>query len=149
MKSIRRRRTHEGPRRGASALEVLVAFTLLCGLLAGSTSLIVKHGRIVQAQRQYRMALDELSNQIEMLSTVPAAELEQAVERLQPSDFAAAQLAGIQLEGELQPADPGQRLTLRIWWDESQRSKAPVTLMAWILPQPGSQPASADAGDRL
>ena len=62
-------------RRGTSALEVLVSFILLGGVLAISTPLVVTHGRLLKAQRNYRMALDELSNQLDRLSALPSAEL--------------------------------------------------------------------------
>lgn len=140
---------HDGyrSRRGISSVEVIVAFTLLSVMLSVSTSLLVKHGRMLQAQRQYRTALDELSNQLERLTALPPDELEQAVDQLSPSAFAEQQLPGVQLEGELQQADLGRRVILRIWWDEPQRSEAPVSLAAWILPDRAdneSQPSGDD-----
>jgi hypothetical protein len=130
------------PTNGMSALEVIVAFTLLSSVLAFATPLVVRHGRLLTAQRDYRLALDELSNQLERLSALPAAELPAAVAQLAPSEFAAARLHGAELKGELSPADVGQRLTLRLSWDEPQRRAAPVTLAAWIIPdgQPSSNP---------
>ena len=143
MKRFANNRTIARPSsRGTSALEVIVAFTLLSSVLAFSTPLVVRHGRLLTAQRDYRLALDELSNQLERLSAFPSAELPAAMEQLAPSEFAAARLHGAELKGELGPADIGQRLTLRLSWDEPQRRAAPVTLAAWIIPdgQPSSNP---------
>jgi len=116
--------------------------TLLSSVLAFSTPLVVRHGRLLTSQRDYRLALDELSNQLERLSALPAAELPAAVARLAPSEFAATRLHGAELRAELSPANMGQRLTLRLSWDEPQRRAAPVTLAAWIIPdgQPSSNP---------
>jgi len=134
-------------RRGVSSLEVLVAFTLLSTLLGISTSLMVKHGRIVHSQRQYRIALDELSNQFEILSALPADEVEDSIENLQPSEFAARHLPGAQLKVDAHAADPGQRITLRLWWDEPQRKEAPVTLVGWVMPSSRPAPPTASEGD--
>ncbi len=133
-------------RLGISSVEVVVAFVLLSGVLLASTSLMVKHGRLLQAQRNYRLALDELANQVERISALPAEEIESAVENLEPSPFVVRFLNDATLEGELQPADVGQRLVLRLTWDEPQRSEAPVTLSAWIIPH-GEDALPATDGD--
>ena len=122
-------------------METLVAFTLLTTILSVFVPLVARNGRLLVAQREYRLALDELSNQLERLSALPRQELPQALEGLRPSEYTAARLRGAELRGELVPAEPGERLTLRISWDEPQRATAPVTLTTWIYPRP--RPASA------
>ena len=123
-------------RRGTSALEVLVSFILLGGVLAMSTPLVVAHGRMLKAQRNYRLALDELSNQLDRLSALPSAELPTAVGQLTPSALTASRLSGATLRGRLAEADGDQRVTIEIWWDEPNRQAAPLRLTAWITPPP-------------
>lgn len=118
-------------RRGATVLEVLVACTLLSTVLSVATPLVIQHNRLLTAHRDYQLALDELSNQLERLTALPAAELPAALEKLSPSDLATAHLHDAQLTGEL-AADQGQRLTLHLTWGEPQRRSAPVSLAAWI-----------------
>jgi hypothetical protein len=125
-------------RPATTSLELIVALTLLCGLLSCSTPLLVKHGRLLNAQRDYRLALDELSNQLERLSALPEKELEDAVKQLTPSSFAKAHLPGAELRGQLDSLDIGRRVVLRLSWDEPQRRQAPVALAAWF-PAPRSQ----------
>ena len=132
------------PRHGTSSLEVLVAFSLLCSVLALSTPLIVKHGRLLAAQRDYRLALDELSNQLERLTALPDEKRLAALQQLTPSSFAAARLPGAQLRGEVHALDLGQCLTLRLWWDEPQRKAAPVMITAWMFPRPEQPQRGAD-----
>jgi len=122
-------------RRAASLLEILVSFTLLATVLSVATPLVLRHNRLLTAHREYQMALDELSNQLERLTALPAAELPAALEKLAPSDLTATHLQGAKLTGELTPADQGQRLTLHLVWDEPQRRSAPVSLAAWIYRQ--------------
>jgi hypothetical protein len=126
---------------------VIVSFTLLSSVLAFATPLVVRHTRLMAGQRHYRLGLDELSNQIERLSALPAEELSAAVENLAPSEFAAERLPGAELRGELTEAEFGRRLTLRLTWDEPQRSTAPLSLTAWIgseSPPAGSLPAGRE-----
>jgi hypothetical protein len=103
-------------------------------VLACATPLVVRHTRLLASQRHYRLALDELSNQLERLSAMPAAELPAAIEQLAPSEFAAEHLPGAELQGQLAAADVGQRLTLKLTWDEPQRREAPLSLSTWIMP---------------
>ena len=131
-------------RRGTSSLDLLVSFTLLVTVISVSTPLIVRHGRLLKSQRNYRLALDELSNQMDRLTTLSSNDLAQAVKQLSPSTFVTDRLPGAKLGGELQPAESGMRLTLTLSWSETERDRAPVTIAAWIFPsevQLGKQPA--------
>jgi hypothetical protein len=123
-----------GARRGIGSLDLFVAFTLLVAAMSVATPLVVRHGRVLKSQRNYRLALDELSNQLDRLSALPIEELPGAIERLAPSRFLAERLPGAKLGGELQPADTATRVTLRLSWNEGQRHSAPVALTAWVFP---------------
>jgi hypothetical protein len=117
---------------GFSSLEVVVAFSLLTSVLALATPLIVAHGRLLSAQRDYRVALAEVSNQLERLSVLPASELAASIENLTPSSFAQQRLPGAKLRGELKSTDLGQRVALELTWDENNRHAAPVRLTAYV-----------------
>jgi hypothetical protein len=143
MENLTRELVPPYARRGASILEMLVSCTLLAAVLSVATPLILRHNRLLVAHREYQMALDELSNQLERLTAIPAAELPAALEKLAPSDLAAAHLHGARLTGELAQADQGQRLTLHLVWDEPQRKSAPVSLAAWIYRRADTAPQEA------
>ena len=130
------RRPRGIPRTGTTAFEVIVSFSLLSSVLAFATPLVVRHTRLLASQRHYRLALDELSNQLERLSALQAEERSVALEKTVPSDFAAEHLPGAELRGELAESDFGQRVTLRLTWDEPQRSGAPLSLTAWMSSEP-------------
>ncbi len=127
--SIKRRRC------AISALEVIVSLTLLVSVLGLSASLIVHHGRLLVTQRHYRQALDELSNQLDRLTSLPADDVPHAVEQISVSPFAAARLSGAKLSAELKPADVGQRITLRLTWKELHEQSE--TMTGWVLPRTG------------
>jgi hypothetical protein len=125
-----------------SSLDLLVAFTLLVAAIGVATPLVVQHGRLLKSHRNYRLALDELSNHLDRISALPLAELPRAIEQLTPSPFFIERLPGAKLSGELQPAESGTRVTLKLSWREAQRERAPLSMSAWVFP-PAPQPGSA------
>jgi hypothetical protein len=131
-------------RRGTSALEVIVAFTLLSTVLALSTPLVVAHGRLIKAQRDYRLALDELSNQLERLTALPEPDLVKALNELVPSPLTASRLPGATLRGQLADSELGKCVTLEIWWDEPNRQAAPLQLAAWVRPRAGNSSSNQE-----
>jgi hypothetical protein len=136
--------THSAPsnRRGTGTFDLLVAFTLLTTVITVATPLFVRHSQMLRSHRNYRLALDELSNQMDHLIVLSNDELPDALKRLTPSTFIAERLPSPQLQGELQPAEFGNRITLKLSWNETERRRAPVALAAWVFP---SKPQSATA----
>lgn len=132
-------------RAGAGTLDVLVAFTLLTTTLAVATPLVVRHGRLLKSQRDYRFALDELSNQMERLTTLPADKLPTALERLAPSPLLAKRLAAAKLVGDLQPAENGTRLVLTLVWGNAPNTGPLVSMAGWVF-RPTRPPGTPAGG---
>jgi hypothetical protein len=133
-------------RPATGALDLFVALTLLTTAMTVATPLIIRHGRLLKSQRDYRLALDELSNQLDLLTALPPGELPGAMQKLSPSEFVTQRLPGAKLIGELAPAEIGSRVTLKLSWNESQLMSAPATLAAWVFPntpRPGNAPTEA------
>lgn len=135
-------------RRGLSMLDLFVSLALLVTLISVATPLVVRHGRLLKSQRNYRLALDELSNQLELLNGLRSDELPDAVKRIAPSPFVAERLSGARLTGKIEPAEVGGRVTLQLAWNEIGRRDAPVSLSAWILPVPGQSHGVPEEGGR-
>jgi hypothetical protein len=125
-------------RAGTSSLEVLMAFTLLSSVLAFSGPMIVRHNRLLRAQRDYRLALDELSNQIDRVLAIPRDEQAAAVDALGVSEATAERLPGSEIHGRIAASDEGSRLTVELTWDEPNRQAAPVRLTAWLSAEPAA-----------
>jgi hypothetical protein len=132
-------------RRGVTSIETVVAFALLASVTVVSTQLYIAHGRLLKSQRNYRLALDELSNQLESLGALPPEELSPAVEQLAVSPAALERLPGAELRGEVSNSELGQRVTLEIWWDEPNRQAAPVRLTAWAAPTENASEESEES----
>ena len=119
-------------RHATSMLEVIVALTLLICVLSVSVSLLFRHGRLLIAQRHYRQALDEVSNQLDRITALQLSDVASSLKKLAVSEFAAERLADAKLTGEATPTDIGQRVVLRLTWKEAQEQT--VAMTGWILP---------------
>ncbi len=131
-------------RRGTSMIELLVAFTLLAAVMSSALPLVTRHGRLLMSARHYRLALDEVSTQLDRLTALPADEIPAAVDRLEVSAFTRERLSEARLTGELQPTDWGRRLTLSLTWQEAQRATAPVQLVGWIGGNEAEEPGASE-----
>ena len=132
---------------GVTAVETLVGFTLLTAALSVATPLVVRNGRLLSEQQDYRLALDEVSNQLERLSALPPDELAAALEELVPSSATASRLPTARLSGQLEAEDVGQRLTVSLSWEEPQRYRSPISLTTWIYPRARDTDTVREGGD--
>lgn len=134
-------------RSGTGMLDLLVSFTLLVTLISVSTPLVVRHGCLLKSHRNYRLALDELSNQMERLAALTVDQLPSALEQISPSKFISDRLPGAKIASDSEPVElGGRRITLKLSWNDVGRREAPVTLAAWIMPlPPGRGEAEGDS----
>lgn len=118
---------------GVSVIELIVTATLMVTLLGVVAPLGVKSQRLWRDSRHYQLALDELANQIERLTTLDAAALETALAELTPSEPLRNALASPVLTGETIVDSDGRRLVLHLQWDRIGQPR-PLTLVAWLAP---------------
>jgi hypothetical protein len=126
-------------------IDMFVAFALLIMAMTVALPIVVRHGRLLQSQRQYRVALDELSNQLDRLTAIGNGNLSKALNQLEVSEFAAQRLPGAEISGGLQPTEAGERITLRLIWNEPGRRESPLTLAGWRFSE-SSPTAPAEGG---
>ena len=130
-------------RRGTTLLELLVAATLLVSVMSVVAPLAVRSGRLWQDSRHYQLALDELSNQLERLTSLDAAALEAALAELTPSQPVRDSLPNPVLSAETIDDAESRRLVLRLQWDRVGPAE-PLTLVAWLDPLPMASDLNAD-----
>lgn len=132
-------------RRGITLFELLVAFSILSLIVSVSSGLVVRNGRLLLSARNQRIAIDELSNQLERLRALPVPEAGAFVAGPEPSAFAAAHLPGVTLALTADPpgSGPERRVELAIEWDEPGRRGHPLRLVGWIP----ARSRSADTGE--
>jgi len=131
-------------RRGFTMTELVVAATLLIAGLSVVAPLAVRSGRVWQDSRHYRLAVEELSNQLERLTSLDAVDRAAALSELVPSTQVSTALPNPMLSAETLTDENGTRLVLRLTWDRLGKS-TPLTLVGWIDPLPKTTPSSTGA----
>ncbi len=119
------------PRRGISLTEVMVAATLVLGIIGLATPLTVRVGRVWHSTRQYRLALNELANQMELLTGQQMEECNAALANLKTSAIVSESLPSARLQGEIVRDQDGTRLVLQLDWDRGSKS-VPLSLVGWL-----------------
>ena len=123
-------------RRGGFTLtELIVAATLLVAAMSVVGSLTVRSGRLWQDSRHYRLAIDEVTNHLERLTTLDEDDRVAAIDDLVPSEQIQHTLPNPVLTSELLSDEYGTRLVLSLTWDRPGKS-TPVTLVGWVDPSP-------------
>lgn len=118
-------------RHGSMATEVIVAATLLLGMIGLVVPTTIRAGRIWQDSRHYQIAMNELSNHFEYLSSLDAAELATALKQLRVSDQARQSLLDASIEASLATKEDGVRLTLSLNWNRGGEA-GPIKIMGWL-----------------
>ena len=129
----RRQHPSQVNRRGFSLIELIVAATLLISAMSVVAPLAVRSARLQQDSQHYQLALDELSNQLEWLTSLDAEALETALAELTPSSTVRDVLPNPVLGAETIVDDDGRRLVLQLQWDRVGPA-LPLTLVAWLEP---------------
>lgn len=141
-----RYQSHAKSRRSGTTLaEMLVAATLLITGLTLISKGFVQTQRIWQETRHHQLALDELANQIDRLTAIPATERAASLASLQPSESIQNILTNAILQGEAINDEDGDRIVLSLDWKRVGPA-VPVTLVGWLRP---SSYIVTSSGDEL
>ena len=127
------RTTMKNRRRGLSYAEVLVSATVLTTIMSLVTVSSFRISRVWKDVQHQRIAVNELSDQLDRLTMSPVEEIEDLIDSLEASKECQSQLADPQLNGLIETEEEiGHRLTLLLTWQNhlGERSK-PETLSAW------------------
>lgn len=116
---------------GSTISELLVASSLLVTTVAMIGAATVNAHRLLHSGREYRVAVDELSNQMEYLLSIDSQRLASAIESLQPTAHAQSLLDAPSITGEIIESDDGRRLELQLQWTRPGEA-APLLLVGWL-----------------
>ena len=135
--TVRLRRQSRWLRQGVSKIEMIVAASLLVTVMSFSVSGFQRVNGIWRDIRDRRLAVCELSNQLEELTRLSAAEAATALPELKPSVACAASLKQAKLSGARGEDALGQRLDLTLTWRPRQSGFSKdhvrtVTLSGWL-----------------
>lgn len=124
---------YRASRHGLLMTELIVAAILLIASLSLLVSLSFRTGKLWQDTQHYALAVNELTNQLERLTIVDAAEIDEQLADLRPSESAQAALPNPRLSAVKLVDEFGTRIKMEITWDRPGHAK-PVALTAWIAP---------------
>ena len=126
---MRKRRTKA--RAGTTLTELVVAGVLFLSALGVVSTSALSVRRIWQDGEHYRFAVDELTNQLEVLTALDVEEVEEAVRMLEVSDAAAKRLPDAKIEANLSDSGKVTHIELNLTWRRIGEAE-PVTLSGWI-----------------
>jgi hypothetical protein len=121
-------------RRGTTIAEFVVACALLGSSMLFVVPSAVRIGRLQRAIRHDRIAMDEITNQMDRLTQLSVGQLKQELGILTPSEFGMSGLPNPKMSGTLQESEDGYRLVLEISWNSPGRLVAPLAMTTWIYP---------------
>lgn len=125
--SDRRRRD----RTGSSVIECVVAASVLMVTMGTVTTMAFRASRIWIATGHQRIAMNELSNQLETITSARGDEINRLIENLAPSGLAQKSLDQPLIKATRTRDQAGDRVTIELSW-RSQFPIAPVSLTGWI-----------------
>ncbi len=131
-------------RRQRSAVTVIEAI-VSAGLMLVVMSLVVRMtfsvDRVWRDVGQHRVAMQELSNQLDRLTMLPSDQLASAMKSLEVSEVVKRTLPAANLQSELIRDELGVRIVLRIDWQRPVPAK-PLMMAAWSRQQ--ARPTGSD-----
>ena len=114
-------------------IECVVAAGVLMIAMGTVTTMAFRISRMWAQTGHQRIAMDELSNQIEQIVDTEPDQIDDLIESLQPSQVALESLDQPELSGTRVRDETGDRVTLVLKW-RSPYPIAPVQLTGWIDP---------------
>lgn len=118
-------------RRGVTMIELVVAAVVMTMVMSLITSLCFRISCIWQDTGHYRVAVAELSNQLDQLTQMSPELVLEELETLQPSEHCKRTLHDPQLDGELSQSEIGTQIRLQLNWSRRHPGQ-PVELVGWI-----------------
>ncbi|TWT82745.1 hypothetical protein CA13_42080 [Planctomycetes bacterium CA13] len=112
-------------------IEVVIAAGLLITVMSFVTTLMYRVDLVWKDVAHQRAAMNELSNQLDRLSLMPAEQIQSELQKFEPSAEAKLSLFNPKVSGELTQDELGSRLTLRLSWSQLHPSK-PIEMATWI-----------------
>ena len=126
-------------RQGVTAIELVVSAMLLITVMTFMTSLCFRIDLVWKDIGHHRVAVGELSNQLESLQRLTPQRAQEALKTIQPSLLCRQTLRDPELRGQLVKDELGDRIVLQINWARRHPGQ-PIELAAWLPAGSSAQP---------
>ena len=114
-----------------TVIELVVSAMLLVTVMTFMTTLCFRVNLVWKDIGHHRVAVGELSNQLEELQRMTPEDVEDELTNLQPSELCQLTLRDPKLTGRLVKDELGNRIDLEINWTR-QNPGQPIVLSAWL-----------------
>lgn len=138
LRQLRIAHCRHGHRGGFTMVEMVVSAVLLITIMSFVTSLCFRIDLVWKDIAHHRVAVGELSNQLEEITRMSTAQARAALVSMTPSAICEQTLSSPVIVGELLEDELGNRVVLQINWERRHPGK-PVELAAWLAPPVGDQ----------
>ena len=131
---------------GVSSIEFLVSFSVMATVMTFATTMTLNISRVWRDIEHQRLAVCELSNQLEEITLLTGESLTERVGQMEPSDFCKQGLDEPRISAKLSSDKLGQRIDLELVWKRRPAEKK-VRLSGWSVNQkvaPDDQPDNGD-----
>jgi hypothetical protein len=125
-------------------IEAVVSASLMLVVMTFIAQMTQRVRGVLRQVSQQRVAIQELSNQLERLTMLTEDELRPELDRLVIASQSVTILPDAKLTGELIDDEFGKRLVLRLNWLR-RHSGQPIEICGWLAPASGSQSTAVPA----
>ena len=122
-------------RRGATLTELVVAAVVMVMVMSLVTTLCYRISLVWQDIGHHRVAIAELSNQLDQLTRMTPEQAREALDSIAPSELSQRTLRNPELKGSISPSEIGHRIQLELNWNRRHPGQ-PVGLTGWIPLRP-------------
>ena len=134
-------------RSGVSSIEFLVSFSVMATVMTCATTMTLNINRVWRDIEHHRLAVCELSNQLEELTLLTGDNLTERITEIRPSDFCKQGLNEPRISAEISSDNLGQRIDLELVW-KHQPVERKVRLSGWAIQQHGSMVEKTGQGEQ-
>ena len=127
-------------RGGVSSIEFLVSFSVMATVMTVATTMTLNISRVWRDIEHQRLAVCELSNQLEEMTLLSGEDLIERVGQIEPSEFCKQGLDEPRIAAQLSSDVLGQRIDLELAWKRHPVEKK-VRLSGWAM---GEEDKSAE-----
>ena len=118
------------PRSGLTSIEVFASATILMGLIAVSSVLILRSARISQETRMRMIALQEVANELHANLALEQTDISNQPRSWSPSTVISDFWPKAQLERQLIQDESGEKIQITLFFD-GDREVLPIRLVGW------------------
>lgn len=119
-------------RGGVSSIEFLVSFSVMVTVMTFATSMTLNISRVWRDIEHQRLAVCELSNQLEEITQLSGEDLIQRVDQIELSEFCNQGLDEPRISAKISSDVLGQRIDLELAWKRHPVEKK-VRLSGWAI----------------